>query len=409
MDFKDSKVNYDAISQSGAAESAPRILQTGSSCTCCLSHAISSSNIALAEHISGPSSASIQQLSSEGSQYAYKKWCGVRRSTWLLLFYVGIYVAYLVIGAWAMWFFEINNENMLRRKGFNEKHAFLQDHPNVSADELEELLERVLSYKESGISLLDRDKDEEIWQYGQGILFTVTVVTTIGYGHVTPLTNSGKLFTIVYSILGIPFTLVFLTVSVQRLLSPTCATLAYLFSRLGSSVDPFTIRLIHLMAMTGIFVTAFIVVPSIAFTFAEPEWNFIDAIYFVFISLTTIGLGDYIPGDDYADSTWVRIYKVAVAIYLLLGLVFMTLMATVYYDIPQLNLGNVLHQHKDIHLAGESEDEETTELLREGIKKLKTSIRDRARGAAAKETTGEMGKAEASVAPQIEVEDRDRD
>ena len=28
--------------------------------------------------------------------------------------------------------------------------------------------------------MLERDKDEEIWQYGQGILFTVTVVTTIG-------------------------------------------------------------------------------------------------------------------------------------------------------------------------------------------------------------------------------------
>ena len=51
------------------------------------------------------------------------------------------------------------------------------------------------------------------------------------------------------------------------------------------------------MAMSGIFVVAFIVVPSVAFAFAEPEWNFIDAVYFVFISLTTIGLGDYIPGD----------------------------------------------------------------------------------------------------------------
>ena len=56
-------------------------------------------------------------------------------------------------------------------------------------------------------------------------------------------------------------------------------------------------RLIHLMAMSGIFVVAFIVVPSVAFAFAEPEWNFIDAVYFVFISLTTIGLGDYIPGE----------------------------------------------------------------------------------------------------------------
>ena len=58
----------------------------------------------------------------------------------------------------------------------------------------------------------------------------------------TPLTHSGKLFTIIYSILGIPFTGVFLTVAVQRLLAPTCATLVFFFSRLGSSVNPFTIR-----------------------------------------------------------------------------------------------------------------------------------------------------------------------
>ena len=61
----------------------------------------------------------------------------------------------------------------------------------------------------------------------------------------------------------------------------------------------------------------------------------------------------------------------------------------------------VLHQHKDIHLAGESEDEETTELLKEGIRKLKTSIRDRTKGARAEEAGGK-GKAEAGAAPQIE-------
>jgi hypothetical protein len=35
-------------------------------------------------------------------------------------------------------------------------------------------------YKQKGISVLDRDKEGEVWHYGQGILFTVTVVTTIG-------------------------------------------------------------------------------------------------------------------------------------------------------------------------------------------------------------------------------------
>ena len=49
---KDSKVHYDAISQSSVAESGggARVFKTatGSNCTCCLTHAISTSNIALA-------------------------------------------------------------------------------------------------------------------------------------------------------------------------------------------------------------------------------------------------------------------------------------------------------------------------------------------------------------------------
>ncbi len=37
--------------------------------------------------------------------------------------------------------------------------------------------------------------------------------------------------------------------------------------------------------------------------------------------------------------------------YLLLGLVFLTLTLTVYYEIPQLNLGLKLHRHMDIRVA----------------------------------------------------------
>ena len=45
---------------------------------------------------------------------------------------------------------------------------------------MEELLEEVLEAKDLGISVLDKHHQDNNWSYGQSILFTVTVVTTIG-------------------------------------------------------------------------------------------------------------------------------------------------------------------------------------------------------------------------------------
>jgi hypothetical protein len=39
----------------------------------------------------------------------------------------------------------------------------------------------------------------------------------------------------------------------------------------------------------------FLVIPAVVFTLLE-EWNFIDSFYFAFITLTTIGFGDYVAG-----------------------------------------------------------------------------------------------------------------
>lgn len=288
--------------------------------------------------------------------YRYRKWFGVRRSTWFLLFYMVTYAGFLVAAGYTMACLEWENEQLLKAQVHELKSTFLKDHPSVKSNELEVLLEASIRAQDRGISILDKNRNQVNWSYGQSLLYTVTVVTTIGYGHIVPLTSQGKAFTIVFAILGIPFTLIFLTAVVQRLLEPTCKLLSFFFSCLGEKWKPFWIRLIHLTFMSTFFIVFFIMAPAAIFMKIEETWNYLDGIYFVFISLTTIGLGDYIPGDQEGQH-FRETYKTLVAVYLLLGLVFMTLTATVFYDIPQLNLGTVLHQHKDIKLDDDDLEE----------------------------------------------------
>ena len=130
-----------------------------------------------------------------------------------------------------------------------------------------------------------------------------------GYGHVTPLSEGGKVFCIVYAAIGIPLTLIMFTALVERLMVLTTKMLQSLTESLGHLYRTIHIRLIHLSIILVVLIIFVFIIPSTIFFVLEEKWNFLDAFYYCFISMTTIGLGDYIPGDD-PDQKHRPLYKI---------------------------------------------------------------------------------------------------
>lgn len=97
-----------------------------------------------------------------------------------------------------------------------------------------------------------------------------------GYGHVTPLTDSGKLFCIFYAIIGIPLTLVLLTAAVKRLLIPSAWLLRQINAKLEHLYQPLSIQLLHLVVIGqfSIYSLQFIEISSY-YTYSHHLWDYV--------------------------------------------------------------------------------------------------------------------------------------
>ncbi|XP_059609474.1 potassium channel subfamily K member 1-like isoform X1 [Phlebotomus argentipes] len=280
----------------------------------------------------------------------YKKF--TKRNHAYLIAFAIFYTFFLVLGALSFMSVESSLELETRRKLSLSRNTFRAKY-SIQDDDLEAFLKEVVSASERGISILRNASSSELnWSFGQALFFSSTVVTTIGYGHVTPLSETGKIFCMIYATLGIPLTLVLLSAVVDRLMIPVSSLLGFMNAKLGHLYQPFNIRLLHLLLIVVVIGLLFLVAPMFVFAYMEPGWDLLDAFYYCFISLTTIGLGDFIPGDgeNVANPT---LYKTLTTCYLLLGLSGVMLALSVFYQIPQLNLGQLFTEYG----SGASESE----------------------------------------------------
>ncbi|XP_063930178.1 potassium channel subfamily K member 9 isoform X2 [Zophobas morio] len=218
-------------------------------------------------------------------------------------------------------------------------------------------------YQKMMVKFIQRGYDGEIysekWSFAGAFLYSLTVITTIGYGNISPHTFEGKLTTIVYAIIGMPLFLLYLSnigdimarsfkwIYANCCLCRWCPGVAKrraerkrLREQLrgeyeegveeeeeenqieyGENFDAFYRQRASIVsAMSGegtdaeseesydvqtvtvpvticlVIMVGYICGGALLFCKWE-DWEFMDAFYFCFISLSTIGFGDLVPGD----------------------------------------------------------------------------------------------------------------
>jgi len=178
-----------------------------------------------------------------------------------------------------------------------------------------------------GVDLVTKDISFN-WDYVQACFFSLSIITTIGYGNVATKTVGGRVFCLLFGIVGIPFMLSVLA-DVGGILAGLMQVTwgsnkehaLELAERMGilrtRKIVEQTQELSALMLIGAIVAfVLFLSLGALLFVIWE-DWSFFESFYFCFITMTTIGFGDLTP--SVSDKAF---YMVLYTLYIMIGLAF---------------------------------------------------------------------------------------
>ncbi|XP_051716561.1 potassium channel subfamily K member 4 [Ctenopharyngodon idella] len=236
-----------------------------------------------------------------------------------LLTILAAVLLYLVLGALVFGWLESSREEWAHRELLTSRMAFLQNHSCVTPYSLSEFMEKVVDAIEAGVDARNTSDFTSRWDPSNAFFFCGTIITTIGFGNISPKTEWGQLFCIFYALVGIPmFGILLAGVGdhLGTLLRRAVAKIETLFLRKG--VKPTSVRVISAVFSILIGCLVFIAVPTMVFQKME-SWSLLEAVYFVVITLTTVGFGDYVA-ENRRDG--MHLYKPLVWLWIVFGLAY---------------------------------------------------------------------------------------
>ncbi|GFT11039.1 potassium channel subfamily K member 10 [Nephila pilipes] len=127
--------------------------------------------------------------------------------------------------------------------------------------------------------------------YGERFLFSIVLLATIGYGNVRLITPSGQLLFLVYGLIGIP-----LNLTLIRLMASQHRSGLRLFVRKTEEMTNSNILIfMSIVVYFILFATIFFYIPAAYFSGVE-SWYYHESLYYCFVTLATVGFGDYVSG-----------------------------------------------------------------------------------------------------------------
>lgn len=288
-----------------------------------------------------------------------------------LLSLIIFYLFYLFFGA----FMFDQLESPYEAKILKELNRYVKEfraihHKCLTDEELNAFVKLISMANDKGVPATRNVSKEQNWSFGQAVFFAGTVLTTIGYGDVTVQTQLGKVFCILFACVGIPATLLLLYAIIERLMRFTGFLLSLytdtLHPVLKNTSDKIQRAHMHVFfaCTCALFVLVFFfLIPAAVYSHIE-GWSYLNSFYYCFISLSTVGLGDYVPG-DHVDQKHRHMYKIFSTIYLIVGVMVMVWLLQIFSETPEFNLykyftltkDGILTNHREVvHTASSQSD-----------------------------------------------------
>ncbi|KAJ7354883.1 hypothetical protein OS493_029440 [Desmophyllum pertusum] len=245
----------------------------------------------------------------------------LKKKTRTLLIRIAMLTVYLTSGAAI--FSVIENDGRSSDDHFTEKINQLRENMTRRFNETKDVIDDYIEQLRGLFEAAHRCKySHNDWSYYQSLYFVGSVTTTIGYGHLAPKTQGGRLFLIFFALFGIPLNLLTLQ-SVGEHINYGIHLLIKYFEKAALERDLPTHEHIKCFAINVLLITLWLPLGGVMYYYSEREfgWTFLDCVYYCFVALSTIGFGDLVPNEGKEpDSSYERGMWIIRLMYLGLGL-----------------------------------------------------------------------------------------